>query len=267
MDLPDYVQSISFRIAQPHNPRSRMFRLAVALLRRAGLPLDVLNTRLPGESRETRRRLREANRTCPAGSFAVGAIINRAVARLADGETFIALGVGEGFPLLAAICGNPDKPCIGVDLFPENLNVDDERRRAGFLSRFESLRTADQHLHDIDFREFFSQHDGVRKIGFCLIRANPCDDPVDRLSACEQHLAENAVVLVENVNDPDVRNAALAFIRSSANQYRVLLDGRAPHHGELTFGNGLLLFQLLGRNAAADRQAPQTTVHALVPAA
>jgi hypothetical protein len=64
-----------------------------------------------------------------------------------------------------------------------------------------------------------------------------------------------------------VRDAGLSFIRSSRNQYRVLLDRRAPHHGGLTFGNGLLLFQLLGQNAAADRRTGTPAAPALVPAA
>ncbi len=266
MDLPDYVQSVSFRMAQPDVPGSRVFRLAAAVLRRTGLPLDVLNTRLPCEDRQTRRWLREARRSCPAGNFAFGAIINRAVARLAAGEAFLSLGVGDGFPLLAAISGNPDKRCIGVDPFSGRASSGEERRRAAFLRRFESLRTADQRLHRLDFSDFFNQVHDV-PIGFCLIGANPSDDPLERLKASEPHFTENAIVLVENVNCPDVWDAGLAFIRSSRNQYRVLLDRRTPHHRELTFGNGLLLFQLLGRNRAAERRTRQPAAPVLVPAA
>ena len=266
MELADYVQSVSFRMAQPDVPGSRAFRLAAAVLGRIGLPLDVLNTRLPCECGQTRHSLREARQSCPAGNFAVGAIINRAVARLAAGEAFLALGVGDGFPLLAAISGNPDKPCIGVDPFFGRPDSGDERCRAAFLRRFESLRTADQRLHRVDFGDFFTQLHDV-PIGFCLIGASPGNDPLERLEASEPHLAENAIVLVENANSPDVRDAGLCFIRSSRNQYRVLLDRRAPHHGGLTFGNGLLLFQLLGQNAAADRRTRTPAAPALVPAA
>ncbi len=266
MELADYVHSVSFRMVQPDVPRSQAFRLAAALLRRIGLPLDVLNTRLPCEHRQTRRSLREARRSCPAGNFAVGAIINRAVSRLAAGEAFLSLGVGDGFPLLAAISGNPDKQCIGVDPFSGTANSGEERRRATFLRRFESLRTADHRLHRLDFRDYFTQLHDV-PIGFCLIPANTGDDPLERLKASEPHLAENAVILVENANCPDVWEAGHGFIQSSRNQYRVLLDRRAPHHGELTFGNGLLLFQLLGRNAASDRRTRKPAAPVLVPAA
>ena len=93
------------------------------------------------------------------------------------------------------------------------------------------------------------------------------DDLLPRLDACEPHLAENAVVLIENCNRPEIRNAGLQFLRSSRNQYRVLLDRRTPNHGSLTFGDGLLLFQLLGRNAVVARHVQEPTAPALVPAA
>ena len=159
-----------------------------------------------------RRRLREARRTCPTGNFAVGAIINRAVSRLAPGEAFVALGVSDGFPLLAAISGNPDKPCIGVDASGRNEIRSSDRPQ--FLRHFESLRTADHQLHRLSFRDYFTQLHEL-PIGCCLIGASTADDPLARLNTAEPHLAENCVVLVENVNDASHRNAALAFIGSS----------------------------------------------------
>jgi hypothetical protein len=266
MELPDYVQSVAFRMVHPDAPATHALRVATGILRRANVPLDVLNTRLPCESGQMRRRLREPRRTCPAGVFAVGAIINRTVSRLPEGEAFLSLGLGDGFPLLAAISGNPHKPCIGVDQWTGGILAGDARPRAAFLKKFESLRGLGHHLHQLDFRDFFAQLENV-PIGFCLIGADANEPPLERLEAAEPHLAENAVVLVENANSSTVRNAGLAFIRSSRNQYRVLLDRRVLHQGELTFGNGLLLFQLLGRNAAADRQARKPIAPALVPAA
>lgn len=266
MELPDYVQSISFRVALPDMPGSKAVQLAAAVLSRAGFPLDVLNTRLPRQDRQTGRTLRDARRTCPAGTVAIGAIINRAVARLADGEAFLSLGVGDGFPLLAAIGGNPGKRCIGVDLFTGPVRGHELSRRAAFLRRFESLRTAEHNLHRLDFREYFARP-GQVPVGCCMIGTQSSDDVLQRLEACEPHLAENAVVLIENANRAAVRSAGLAFIRSSENQYRVLLDRPTPHHGGLTFGNGLLLFQLLGRNALAHRRVEEPASLALVPAA
>ena len=264
MELPDYVQSVSFRLAHPDVPGSKAFRLATGLLRQMGLPLDALEhasaRREPlhaapaarGTPHVSDRQLRRRSHH-QSGRFATG-----------SGEAFLALGVSDGFPLLAAISGNPDKPCIGVD-----LSVGSEIRSSEgpqFLRRFESLRAADHQLHRLAFRDYFAQLHEL-PIGCCLIGASTADDPLERLNTAEPHLAENCVVLVENVNDAARRRAVLAFIGSSANQYRVLLDQRTPHHGELTLGNGLLVFQLLGRNAAAKRPLEKPVTPVLVPAA
>jgi hypothetical protein len=266
MDLPDYVQSVSFRIAGPEDPGSQAIRLTTLLLTRFGLRLDVLNTCLPCENGQTRRRLREARRSCPAGTLAVGAIINRAVAQLAADEAFLALGIGDGFPLLAAMSGNPDKLCIGVDPFLEVEDARKDRLRATVHHRFERARSSNHHLHARDFSSYFASLHNM-PIGFCFIGGESHEDPHERLRGSEPRLAENAFILVENSNSPRVRDAGLAFMQSSRNQYRILLDRRTPHHGGLTFGNGVLLFQLLGRNAAADRRTRKPAAPVLVPAA
>jgi hypothetical protein len=259
MELPDYVQTVSFRLAQPDLPGSVAVRLALNLLSRTGLPLDALNTRLPSANRQTRRRLRDAKRACPRGRFAVGAIINRIVAQLNDGEAFLAIGVGDGFSLLAALSGNPNKLCIAID-------EPAAPRHEAFERRFESLRSASHTLQYVHYRDYFRE---PRKnpIGFCVVRTSGSDELLSRLRTGEPHLAENAVVLIENCNRAEMRNAGLQFVRSSRNQYRVLLDRGTSHHGDLTFGDGLLLVQLLGRNAAVSRDAQRPPVPALTPAA
>jgi hypothetical protein len=266
MDLPDYVQSVSFRIARPNDPGSQAIRLTTFLLRRFGLRLDVLNTCLPCENGQTRRRLRGARRTCPAGTLAVGAIINRAVAQLATDEAFLALGVGDGFPLWAAMSGNPDKMCIGVDPLLDLQKAGKDRLRATMNDRFERARSSNHHLHARDFSSYFASLQDM-SIGFCFIGGGSHENPLERLRGSEPRLAENAFILVENSNSPRVRDAGLGFIQSSRNQYRILLDRRTPYHGGLTFGNGVLLFQLLGRNAAADRRTREPAAPVLVPAA
>jgi hypothetical protein len=210
-----------------------------------------------------RRRLRDAKRACPRGPFATGAIINRIVAQLAEGEAFLALGVGDGFSLLAALSGNPNKLCIAID--------DPAAPRCEpFERRFQSLRSASHTLQYVHYRDYFRDYfTEPRKnpIGFCVVRASGSDDLLSRLGKCEPHLAENAVVLIENCKHAEMLKAGLQFIRSSRNQYRVLLDRGTSHHGDLTFGDGLLLFQLLGRNAAVSRDAQRLPAPALTSAA
>jgi hypothetical protein len=211
-----------------------------------------------------RRKLRAAQRFCRKGTFAVGAIIHRAVARLEVDEAFVALGVGDGFPFLAAVSAHPDRRCIGLDDRPqENRHV---KQWQALRRGFETLRS-EKHILSALAIDANNPHLGAVPIGVCFIGSSTRHDAITRLRLCEPHLAENALVLVENCNRADVRHAALGFINASRNQFRVLLDRRTMRHGGLTFGNGILLFQLLGRNAAAAAPLRHTAGPALVPAA
>jgi hypothetical protein len=251
MELPEYVQSLSFRLAQPDARSSVAFSLGVRILAWAGVPLDAFNTRLPCEETATRKRVKKAHGNCRRSAFAVGAILNRAVVRMACDQSFVALGIEDGFPLLAAMSGNPDKQCIGVDDFRTGLAGRRDPAREDFIRRFQHIRGHRHEFHPCGFRDYV-RNPGESAIGFCFLGEDPHNTPLERLRWAEERLGENACVLVGNCNRDDVRDAALHFMRSSRNQFRVLLDRRTPHNGALTFGNGVLLFQLLGRNMATS---------------
>lgn len=228
--------------------------------------MDALNTKLPCDRGEMRRRIRDARHGGPAGSFALGAIINRAVSRLAVAEAFVAFGIGNGFPLLAAMSGNPDKRCIGVDDFNQFTAGNDKENRTAFLRRFDGLRTERHRLVSADGGADLTEL-GQPPIGVCFFGESSQADLRERLERCEPHLAENAYLLVNRSDRPEVLRAALAFVNASNNQYRILLDQRASHNASLTLGGGVLLFQLLGRNVAAPAVSRRPATPALIPAA
>jgi len=213
-----------------------------------------------------RRRIRDARHGGPTGSFALGAIINRAVSRLAGAEAFVAFWIGNGFPLLAAMSGNPDKRCIGVDDFDRFTEGSDKENRTAFLRRFDGLRTERHHLVSRDFKAGLADL-GQPPIGLCFFGDSSRDDLRERLEWSEPHLAENAYLLVNRSDRPEVLGAALAFLNASSNQYRILLDQRTSHNASLTLGGGVLLFQLLGRNVSAPAISHRPATPALVPAA
>ncbi len=266
MELPDYIQSVSFRLAHPDVPGSKAFRLATGLLQRMGVPLNALGTP-PCQARDGHDAAAAAPRhavpvrpvTSPSERSSTGPFRRD----LAPGEVFLALGVSDGFPLLAAISGNPDKPCMGVDLSAGSEIRPSERPQ--FLRHFKSIRTADHQLHRLSLRDYFAQLHEL-PIGCCLIGASAADDPLERLNKAEPHLAENSVVLVENVNDASHRSAAS---RSSARAQSVPHPARSADAPSWRADAGQRApgFQLLGRNAAAKRPLQKPIAPVLVPAA
>lgn len=197
-----------------------------------GVPLDALNTRLPCDRAEMRGGLRRASRSQNRHSFAVAAIINHAVAQFAPTEVFVAIGAGSKLFIPAAIADHADKAFLAIDDLGTNP------------SRLAALRSL-----------------GPRGISLCTLRVDPkssaTGETLRQLAAVEPYLAENACVLVENTNEPSIHAACLEFVQSSANQYRVLLDERTGRRCALTFGDGVFLLQLLGRNSVAGAAAPK----------
>jgi hypothetical protein len=259
MDLPQYLQGLSFRFVEPGQKRTLASGVAAAL---TGLrvPLDGLNTRLPFDRSDMRRKLRRTRLGAAGRPLAVRAILNRGVAHLSEREAFVAFGLGNGDALLAAIAGNREKLCIGVqEHAPRKLGD-------AFLRRFEELSNDDCHFIEQNFETCVARL-GDRAIGMCFVSAESHEPVAQRLSEYEPHLAENAYLLVDKCNCERTRQAALEFVATSRNQYRVLMEARTAEPCVLTWGRGLLVIQLLGRNAAIRPDSGKKISPVLLPAA
>jgi hypothetical protein len=256
MDLPQYLQGLSFRFVEPGQKRTLASGVAAAL---TGLrvPLDGLNTRLPFDRSDMRRKLRRTRLGAAGRPLAIRAILNRGVAHLSEREAFVAFGLGNGDGLLAAIAGNREKLCIGVQEHAPHKLGD------AFLRRFEEFSNDDCHFIEQSFEACVARL-ADRPIGMCFVSADSREPVAQRLADCEPHLAENAYLLIDNANCEGTRRAAFEFLAASQNQYRVLMDARTSEARALTWGRGLVVIQLLGRNAV--RNAP-SAAPVLAPAA
>ena len=244
MDFASYVQGISFRFLQPSRPRPHGFRALAMLLRKFGLHPEVANTRLPADERTMKRRLRQACRIPRMSTFAVGAVINRAVSQLSGEECFLNIGVWNGYTFLSGLVDNAGKRCIGVDNFSHNNSP-----REAFLKRFQKFRGARHTFHEMDFRDYLhtAHHN---PIGFYLFDGpHTYQDQLDGLQLAEPFFADNCIVMVDDCNWEQVSAANLDFIAQSPNRYRMLLNERTPQSGHPTWWNGLMVFQLDGANS------------------
>ena len=246
MEVAEYVQKISFRLLKPETPRPSGFRALNILARRAGIHLEMWMTRLPEDQDEMQRRLGTVCKIPRMSTFAIGAIINRAVAQLPAGRAYLNVGVWNGFTLLAGMAANPDKNCIGVD----NFSHKDSPRQA-FLRRFNRARSVQHVFREGDFREYFaSQHQET--LGLYLFDGpHTYQDQLDGLSLAEPFFGRGCLVLVDDTNWPQVRQANLDFIKHSPFEYRMLLDVQTPRTGHPTFWNGVMLFERGQRKTAS----------------
>ena len=251
MEFADYVQKISFRLLKPSMPRPSGFRALNNLARKAGFHLEMWMTRLPEEQEAMQTRLADACKVPRMSTFAIGAIINRAVAHLPANQAYLNIGVWNGFTLLTGMAGNAEKKCIGVD----NFSHKNAPRRA-FLRRFEKARGPAHAFHEADFRDYLSnQH--KEPLGLYLFDGpHTYEDQLDGLTLAEPFFARGCLVLVDDTNWPQVREANLDFIKKSPFEYRMLLDVQTPRTGHPTFWNGLMLFER-GKRKAAGAAIPR----------
>ena len=97
MDVAEYAQTISFRFLQPATPRPSGFRALNHLARKAGIHLEMWMTRLPEAQEEMQARLTDVCKGPRMSTFAIGAIINRAVAQMSADAVFLTgLSSGKG---------------------------------------------------------------------------------------------------------------------------------------------------------------------------
>src|SRR5579863_9175704 len=93
MEVADYVKNISFRLLKPETPRPSGFRALNILARKAGIHLEMWMTRLPEDQDEMQKRLTSVCKVPRMSTFAIGAIINRAVAQLPSDRAYLNVGV------------------------------------------------------------------------------------------------------------------------------------------------------------------------------
>jgi hypothetical protein len=245
MDFAEYVQKISFRLLQPATPRPSGFRALNNLARKAGLHLEMWMTRLPEKQEEMQLRLADVCQIPRMSTFAIGAIINRAVANMSVGHAYLNIGVSNGFSLLAGMAQNTGKKCIGVDDFKRKNS-----HKNSFLRRFERARGPSHSFHEADFREYLAEQHKEPLGVYLFDGPRTYEDQLDALTLAEPYFAKGCHVLVDDTNWPQVREANLEFIKKSAFEYRILLDVQTPRTGHPTFWNGVMLFERGKRRAA-----------------
>ena len=241
-DVERYLRALSFRLVDPRHRRGRGQRIALerpgrspaVLLELFGAPFDAVNTELPEGLGGRLRPLLDVPRM---STVAIAGLLNRAVASMPDGHSFVNVGVWQGFTLLAAMAGNPDKACIGIDNFSQFRGP-----RELFMERFLARRGPAHEFHDMDYREYFARaHDGP--IGVYLYDGeHSYDNQMHGLEAAEEFLADGCLLIVDDTNGADPRQATMDFV-ASRRDYHVVADVWTGALSHPTFWNGLLVIR------------------------
>lgn len=258
-DIARYARELRFRFLGPHDLPDGDGRFLLPRAHAAparwlplpGVPVDVYNVRLPRGELATRSTLRDVCKIPKMSTLAVGALINNAVAQMPAGQSFVNVGVWNGFTFLSGVAGNADKPCVGVDNFSQFGGP-----RDAFGERFLRFRGGERHqFHDVDYREYFDRlHEGP--IGFYIYDGeHSYDNQLKGLQAAERFLADGCLVLVDDTNWLEPWQATVDFMRASRFEYEVLLDETTALNGHPTFWNGVMLLRRKGAKSSTAAYA------------
>ena len=147
-------------------------------------------------------------------------LLNCAVASLAPGEVYVEVGSYKGASLVGAAASNPHARIFACDNFSQFDGASDALRR-----------TLDAHtavgqvtFHDMDFRDFLASAPWTpARIGaYFYDGGHSFHDQYDGLALAIPHLADDAVVIIDDTNKRAARSAnhlvarALAKLRSDS---------------------------------------------------
>jgi hypothetical protein len=168
-------------------------------------------------------------------------LLNTAVRQMPGERLFVNVGVWNGFTMLAAMAGNEERVCIGVDNFSEFGGPKD-----AFLERFTSRRSAAHRFFDQDYVDFFAA--GLdRPLGVYLYDGeHGYENQYRGLMIADPFYAEDAVIVVDDTNLDRARDATLRFAEDSRLDWEVVYDQRTAEVRHPTLWNGLMVLQAGG---------------------
>src|SRR5271157_1489941 len=151
LELGHYCSKIRFVFIKPYMriPKN-VLRVLFFLERHLKLTIELVNTVLPEKAYVYFYRFWKLRKVPRMSTLAFGSIINRIVSNLKPENSYVNIGVWNGFTFLSGLIGNPDKICIGVDNFSQFGGP-----KKDFLKRFNYFKSSAHYFYDMDYQDYF----------------------------------------------------------------------------------------------------------------
>ncbi len=232
--LETFLNGISFAWLQPEDP------LPQQLYDLVGTVWERQNTIFASDGEAILERFSRLDRVPRMSTVAIAAVLQKVVAEMPAELSFVNVGVWHGFSFLASLLDNQAKRCVGVDNFSQFGGPKQE-----FLARFEKLRSPEHHFYEMDYEDYFREKHTGRLGVYLYDGEHSYANQLKGLQVAEPYFAPGCIVLVDDTNWDEPRQASLDFINQSSRNYQLLLDARSAANGHPTWWNGLMVWRCL----------------------
>jgi hypothetical protein len=179
-------------------------------------------------------------------------LLNLAARHLEPGEVYVEVGCWRGLSLAGAAHGNLDVPIYACDDFSRMGASRDRLHEA--LKR----HTEPGHIRffDQDFREFMAAAPWrpARVGAYFYDGGHSFRDQFSALELIRPHLADEALIIVDDTNDLPVRRANQLFIRYNPD-FELLREIRVKEYQDQAWWNGIQLIRYRAAAAPSTRDA------------
>ena len=174
-------------------------------------------------------------------TYAIGYIINKICQQLGNDENYVNIGVWKGFSLIAGML-NTSCSVYGNDNFSQFDGPKEE-----FKKKFDLLKDQNKHFfYECDYKDFFKEYDKLKKsISFYYYDGeHSYKNHFENLIIAKNYFKSGTIILVDDINFPQVDAATKDFISQYPKDYKILKDIKtANNHCHPSYWNGLFLFK------------------------
>ncbi len=169
-------------------------------------------------------------------------IINQIASTLNENQNYVNIGCWKGFSLIAGMI-NTKCSVFGVDNFAWK-----EQGKKEFYKNFnKNADTQKHHFYEGEYLKFLEDWEKSKKFIDFYFYDGPHSfkDQYESLEIGSTFFRSGTIILVDDTNWEEPREATMQFINKRNSNYKLLSDLKCSHARHPTYWNGLIIFQKL----------------------
>jgi len=239
MNLKEFVSKITFKTITPKTKIEFVKNVTANVPDSFKITDEVDETCLPEDSEIITKDLLPLLDIKRMSTFAVAAMLWKAVREMADDQIFLNIGLFHGFSFFAGSKGTDTKTCVGVDSYVLWAEAKDH-----FMAYMNRESHPSMHFFGEDFRTFFRLHmpQFKKEIGVYFCDADHSEKgTLEALEIAKPFMSKDCVVFLDDTNLSGIRKVADKFFKKK--EWDRIFESRTCRNQHPTFWNGITIFK------------------------